>query len=203
MIKKEIRLEGLMDPNDLKPAPGPLRMVQEFVNTRSNQRGSDHLEDVQGTARWLAGRGHLPGGVDEVSEADRWRLIALREGLRGVLVIHNAGAGARKGEAADFEELDDLAGAALLRVCFDPSGEPWLRPAKDKEDGVQRAMALMLAAVARSAAEGSWERLKACRNEECRWAFYDSSKNRSGTWCDMDTCGARHKMRAYRERKSG
>jgi len=44
--------------------------------------------------------------------------------------------------------------------------------------------------------------LKACRNEGYRWAFYDISKNRSGSWCDMDICGARHKMRAYRERKS-
>ena len=25
-----------MDPNDVKPAPEPLRVVQEFVNTRSN-----------------------------------------------------------------------------------------------------------------------------------------------------------------------
>ena len=51
-------------------------------------------------------------------------------------------------------------------------------------------------------AEGTWERLKACRNEDCRWAFYDVSKNRSGSWCDMAVCGARHKMRAYRKRKS-
>jgi hypothetical protein len=24
-----------------------------------------------------------------------------------------------------------------------------------------------------------------------------------GSWCNMDVCGARHKMRRYRERKSG
>jgi predicted RNA-binding Zn ribbon-like protein len=52
-------------------------------------------------------------------------------------------------------------------------------------------------------AEGTWERLKVCHNEECRWAFYDASKNRLGRWCNMDVCGARHKMRAYRERKTG
>jgi predicted RNA-binding Zn ribbon-like protein len=88
-------------------------------------------------------------------------------------------------------------------VSFDPSGEPRLRPAEGMKDGVGKAMALMLAAVMRSAVEGTWRRLKACRNEGCRWAFYDSAKNRSGTWCDMGTCGARHKMRAYRERRSG
>jgi predicted RNA-binding Zn ribbon-like protein len=193
-----------MDPNDMKPAPEPLRVVQEFVNTRRALRGIDLLEETEGTARWLAGHGLFPDGVAVVGEADRRRLISFREGLRRTLVIHNAGAEVREGEvAAVFEEPNDFAGAALVRVSFDPSGEPRLRPAEESEDGVEKAMALMLAAVMRSAVDGTWGRLKACRNEGCRWAFYDSAKNRSGTWCDMDTCGARHKMRAYRERKSG
>lgn len=193
-----------MDPNDVKPAPGPLRVVQEFVNTRSNLRGSDLLEDGEGTARWLAGHGLLPDGVAEVDEADRWRLISFREGLRRVLVVHNAGAEVRGGEvAATFDGPDDPAGAALLQVSFDPSGEVRLRPAEGKGNEVDKAMALMLAAVVRSAVDATWGRLKACRNEGCQWAFYDSAKNRSGTWCHMDACGARHKMRAYRERKSG
>ena len=55
----------------------------------------------------------------------------------------------------------------------------------------------------RSAVEGTWGRLKVRRDEGCRWVFYDSAKNRSGTWCYMDICGARHKMRTYRVRKSG
>ena len=192
-----------MDPNDVKPAPGPLRVVQEFVNTRSNLRGSDLLEETEGTARWLAGHGLLDG-VAEVSETDRRRLISFREGLRRVLVVHNAGAKVREGKvAAIFEEPDDLAGAALLRVSFDPSGEPRLSPAEGKGNEIDKAMALVLAAVVRSAVDGTWGRLKACRNEGCKWAFYDSAKNRSGTWCHMDACGARHKMRAYRERRSG
>jgi predicted RNA-binding Zn ribbon-like protein len=47
--------------------------------------------------------------------------------------------------------------------------------------------------------DGTWERLKACRN--CRWSFYDYSPNRSGTWCSMQLCGNRRKTRAYRKRK--
>ena len=81
-----------MDPNDVKPAPGPLRVVQEFVNTRSNLRGSDLLEDAEITARWLAGHGLFPDGDAEVGEVDRRRLTSFREGLRKVLVVHNAAA---------------------------------------------------------------------------------------------------------------
>ncbi|MBA2374706.1 MAG: CGNR zinc finger domain-containing protein [Rubrobacter sp.] len=35
-----------------------------------------------------------------------------------------------------------------------------------------------------------------CRNEKCQWVFHDGSKNRSGSWRDMQTCGARNNSRA-------
>jgi predicted RNA-binding Zn ribbon-like protein len=47
--------------------------------------------------------------------------------------------------------------------------------------------------------DGSWARLKACRN--CNWSFYDYSPNRSATWCSMQICGNRAKTRAYRRRR--
>jgi predicted RNA-binding Zn ribbon-like protein len=43
--------------------------------------------------------------------------------------------------------------------------------------------------------------MKACAADDCQWAFYDSSKNRSRTWCSMDVCGHRAKTRAYRARR--
>jgi predicted RNA-binding Zn ribbon-like protein len=49
--------------------------------------------------------------------------------------------------------------------------------------------------------DGTWPRFKTCRNDECRWAFYDHSKNRSGTWCTMADCGDKLKARAYRQRR--
>jgi predicted RNA-binding Zn ribbon-like protein len=49
--------------------------------------------------------------------------------------------------------------------------------------------------------DGSWSRLKACRNHGCRWAFYDYSRNRSASWCSMQLCGNRTKTRTYRRRR--
>ena len=49
--------------------------------------------------------------------------------------------------------------------------------------------------------EGQWIRLKVCPADDCQWAFYDRSRNRSATWCDMKVCGNRHKVREYRERR--
>ena len=68
--------------------------------------------------------------------------------------------------------------------------------------GFQGALGRLLGVAYRSMAQGTWWRLKACPAEDCQWAFYDRSRNRSAVWCDMKVCGNRHKVRAFRERHS-
>ena len=184
-----------MDYEDLKPAPGSLALVQEFVNTRKHLYGGDRLGDVEGANAWLNERGLLRAG-ERVDEAGRRRLEAFREELRGVLLAHNGGPG------ADVDLLNELVASAALRVRFEPDGHLALESGAEGEPA-DRALGRLLAMAVGAEAEGTWKRLKACRNEDCRWAFYDASKNRSGSWCTMSVCGARHKMRAYRRRKSG
>jgi CGNR zinc finger protein/putative stress-induced transcription regulator len=67
-------------------------------------------------------------------------------------------------------------------------------------DGVDGAIARLMAIVAVAVEHGDWARLKACPAENCFWAFYDRSKNRSGRWCKMEVCGNVEKARAFRER---
>jgi predicted RNA-binding Zn ribbon-like protein len=49
-------------------------------------------------------------------------------------------------------------------------------------------------------ADGTWDRLKACAADDCHWAFYDHTRNRSGRWCSMAVCGNRAKVERFRER---
>jgi predicted RNA-binding Zn ribbon-like protein len=65
---------------------------------------------------------------------------------------------------------------------------------------VDNAFGRMLATVFRAMSDGTWSRMKACGNPDCRWAFYDATKNHSGRWCEMASCGNRMKARAFRER---
>ncbi|WP_330256699.1 CGNR zinc finger domain-containing protein [Nocardia sp. NBC_00565] len=48
----------------------------------------------------------------------------------------------------------------------------------------------------------SWPRLKTCREPSCRWAFFDHSRNHGRTWCSMDVCGNRVKVRASHRRNA-
>jgi hypothetical protein len=58
----------------------------------------------------------------------------------------------------------------------------------------------VLAAASRLAVLGDWDRVKICPASDCRWAFFDRSRNHSRTWCSMRVCGNREKARAWRER---
>ena len=108
---------------------------------------------------------------------------AFREALRALLV-----------DKRDPEAIAALNAAAdRVRLRFDADGAAVLQG-----DGL---VASMLAIIARAQADGTWERMKACRAEDCRWAFYDRSRNRSRAWCSMSECGNRAKARSYRARQ--
>ena len=100
-------------------------------------------------------------------------------------------------DPAAVETLNRAARGAEVVVAFGDEGSPQLAPVRSGLDG---ALARLLGVAFRARAEGTWQRLKACPAHDCEWAFYDASKNMSGTWCDMQVCGNRAKARSYRAR---
>jgi predicted RNA-binding Zn ribbon-like protein len=181
--------------NNPKPAPGALGLVQDFDNPRNSLQGGDLLGGMEEADRRLAERGLLAAD-ESVGETGRRALVEFREALRAVLLAHNGAAE----PGAGVEGLNRMAGSAVLGVLFGADGRPALGPVAG-EDPAERVVARLLAEIYRADAEDRWGRLKACRNPGCRWVFYDASKNGQGRWCNMQVCGARHKMRRYRERK--
>lgn len=67
--------------------------------------------------------------------------------------------------------------------------------------GAGDALSAVMLEVTRLAATGELARIKLCPAHDCRWAFLDSSRNRSRTWCDMGVCGNRAKVRTFRARQ--
>ncbi len=172
------------------PAAGRIR---DFVNTRDVDSGTDELTGPPELGAWLRKNGLLDP-ADAVRQADLQRAIALREALRTALMAHHDAE-----TEPSFPDLEALAEDLPLRLTF-PSGGPRLGPA---HRGARGALAALVADVYDAVADGSWTRLKACPADDCSWAFYDSSKNRSRTWCSMQVCGNRSKTRAFRARHAG
>jgi predicted RNA-binding Zn ribbon-like protein len=153
-------------------APEPLRQVQLLLNTTNVESGDDWLPD------WLAERG-ATGELERARE--------LREALRSLVLANNGFA-----LAADALPVVNAA-AECVSLRVDAERRVHL-------DGGGDALAAVCAVALGAMLDGTWNRLKACRN--CHWSFYDNSPNRSATWCSMQLCGNRTKTRAYRRRKS-
>jgi len=49
---------------------------------------------------------------------------------------------------------------------------------------------------------GQETRVKICRNPDCRWVFYDTTKAKSRRWCSDKVCGNRDRVRRARARTS-
>lgn len=179
--------------DETKPAPMPLLLLQSFVNTWEADSGIDLLGDPHsGLPRWLEEAGLVadPG-------ADLARLREFRESMRALIV---ANTGASDPEPGAVAALNALADGGCLRPVVRPDGAVALQPPGDV--GLTSFAAAMLLIMRDAQRDGSWGRLKACRNPDCRWAFYDRSHAGRGAWCDMAVCGNRIKNRNLRTRRS-
>ena len=178
---------------DRKAAPGELELVRTFVNTADIEEGLDDLGTPAELRDWLTARELMDPG-ERVTEGDLRRAREVREGLRALLLSNNG----CEFDSTAIERLDRAASRAGLRLRFHPGGCAEFEP---DATGVDGALARLLAIVAEARVEGEWERLKACADHGCEWAFYDRSKNRSKKWCSMEVCGNVAKARKYRARR--
>jgi predicted RNA-binding Zn ribbon-like protein len=176
-------------------APGQLEIVRSFVNSVDLEDEVEELGSPRKLATWLAAH-DLAGAETRATRADLGRAIGLREALRVLLLSHNGGTDA---PADAVSTLDEVARRARVQLRFRDGAGTVLEP---DAGGVDGALGRLLAIVHASIADGTWSRLKACREGSCEWAFYDHTKNRSGAWCNMGDCGNRAKARTFRERRA-
>jgi len=173
-----------------EPAPAAaLERARRFINTVNHLHAREYLPDAATFQRVCVELGLPDPGL--VDDADLQRVRSVREALRGLAATHNDGPA-----VATADVLAAQAHRSGLAVSFAGDEAPILVTA----DGADGALGTVLAAIAEAMRDGHWQRMKACRNERCRWVFYDHSRNRTGTWCSMRVCGNRHKVRAHRAR---
>ena len=179
-------------PDYSHPYSKDLDAVIQFVNSVHYEQGEieEHLDSPAALDAFIAEHGL---GKAHAKPADLRRAVEVREALREVMAANNG----LPLEPGSVEMLNRAAARAKVVAAFDDHATWRIEPATDGVDG---ALGRMLATVFRAMSDGSWSRIKACGNPECLWAFYDTSKNHTGRWCEMATCGNRMKARAFRER---
>jgi predicted RNA-binding Zn ribbon-like protein len=167
-------------------------LILDFVNSLDLRPYEEGFDSPQALRAWFVDREILDPGA-RVTAADLAEAVGVREAIRDLLAAKNE-------LPADVEAasavLDQAVCRAKLGVRF-ADGEMKLAPGVG---GVRGALGWVLAEVSAAQANGTWDRMKACRADDCRWAFLDTAKNRSRAWCSMQSCGNRAKVNAYRVR---
>ena len=172
-------------------APGGLGLVQDFLNTRAiDGYGPDLLADPELAGGWAAAAVRAWSSARDanlqaptLSDGDLVKLRSLRATIEQ-LVAGGPPSSGSVGVAASFA----LSDAGELRL--DPSGSGW------------RWLASALwGEILLSQHADTWRRIKRCNNHRCGSTFYDRSKNNSGVWHDVKTCGNAVNLRASRARR--
>jgi predicted RNA-binding Zn ribbon-like protein len=169
--------------------------VQDVLNTHPTQRPpvADLLADLDSAQRWLDGalqnwsqETGVPQNRVLLTEADLDKLRGLRADLTTLL------------RSADQSHDGTLLPSASVSARVGPDGTALLEP---RGDGSRRVSAIVLIETFTAQRTDTWRRLKICRNEVCRAAFYDRSRNNSAVWHDSRACGNATYLRASRARK--
>lgn len=175
----------------LTPAPAGLGLVQDFLNTVGiGDYGPDLLGDMEragawaaaAVAAWSAERGH-GATPPPLTEADLPKLRAVRDTI---------------GKLVNGEPVNVVANAGSASLAVSQTGAVRLEPAGS---GWRWFASALWAEVLLSQRDDTWRRLKQCRNPRCDATFYDRSKNNSGVWHDVKTCGNAANLRASRARR--
>jgi hypothetical protein len=155
----------------------PADLVVRFLNTVDVEAGSDAMATVDGWESWLSDQG-LDGCF---GPQDPVALERARE-LRGDLRAQAGGEQRAQGRQVGIQVALTVDGHVELSATT--------------------AVGFLAAAAATVAIEERIDRIKICPADDCRWAFYDTSRNRSRQWCSMEVCGNRAKARAHRQRSA-
>ena len=164
-------------------------------------RGSGRSEDRLGNTEWL--RSFLTRwdwALPQTATAEAG--AALRE-LRSLLQrIVDAMASGRPVSRKDWRSLNGLMARALLfrqlKISAEADYQLEYVPLEKNIDNLVAEIAFSFADVI---AHGDPTRIKVCENPDCRWVYYDKSKNRTRRWCEDSACGNLMKVRRFRARQ--
>jgi predicted RNA-binding Zn ribbon-like protein len=183
-----------LEPGARAPAPGRLRVVQQFINSLDIEAGSEEFATSGQLRSWLVSHALAkPRGL-HLTPKDLERARRFRELLRDLAAGNNGSAGHQRLRGKLNRELARLPFVGALEdgdvARLQPTGT-----------GIDRALSQLAAIVIEEMISSRWSRLKACAEDICRWVFYDHSRSRTGIWCTMAICGSRAKSRAYYRRR--
>lgn len=131
-------------------------------------------------------------------EPIRTQLLELRETMRHIVEKVAGGAQAAPEELAALNRAMALAPDCLRIDLLDGA---YRLKRTSPVTGWELVMARVAGSFAELLATEDVRRIKICDNPDCRWIYFDESRNRVRRWCDDKACGNLMKVRRFRQRQ--
>jgi predicted RNA-binding Zn ribbon-like protein len=200
----KLQLSGGDMAEDIQPAKQGFLILADhpaldILNTVPMIAGelTDMLQSDADVLRWLEVVG-LPAARSMLKPlALLHGMRTLREMIRSVIEKRKAG------KKADVTALNEFLAKGQSYLSLLPEKNGALRVHREWE---QRTAEQVLAPLAEMAAtfiaEADFGLVRRCEDAHCVLWFYDRTRSHHRRWCSMATCGNRHKVAAFRERKA-
>ncbi|KEK23295.1 CGNR zinc finger domain-containing protein [Bacillus gaemokensis] len=170
-------------------APGKLETIRDFLNTwripNDTRKQVDELNTIDDVLQFM--REHFD---EKVSFGTLDKLRRFRDEIR--FAVEEQGT------------LQEWLEKYPFRVCVTES----MDSVTYEPIGERNLYTMMLQIILVAIDQKQWGRLKAC--PDCRWVFYDHSRNGSKRWCGMyaggkegRACGTIAKVKNYRAKRKG
>jgi predicted RNA-binding Zn ribbon-like protein len=204
-----------------KPPPVSFELIAghpavDFVNTVGGLRPARTREKLNSFADLVAwglqtgvltpGEGHrlTREAASRPAEAER-AVEHARTYREAAYRVFLATAEGRPAPPEDVVSLEDEVRRAWVQRRLRPSGSgyAWAGSEELQLDTVVSRVALAAAELLTSPVAEKVRVCDAIRSEECGWLYLDQTRNHSRRWCEMESCGNRHKARRHYARVRG
>lgn len=174
----------------------------DFINSDwRDWRGSGKREnrlEKQEWLEWFTQTWELNVPIPVGEDISR-SLLQLREHMRSIVETVVAGGAVKE---ADLDALNQaLALAPAHMRVTKAEGTGYRLDSVSAVEGWPFVMGQIAGSFAELLTSQDVQRIKICDNEDCRWVFFDESRNRARRWCDDKMCGNLMKVRRFRERQ--
>ena len=180
----------------------------DFTNTSSG-RGSptqqDHLRVAENVVAWARHAKLLgPADTEWLSEKVATDEALARRLLRRALdlreALHAIGVAVAAGGAAPAPEVARLAkehAACVACAQLTPDGGRYVWTWIPREAPIEALLGPIALSALATLGQADLTRVKRCEGEKCGWLFFDTTKNKSRRWCEMEICGNRAKQKRH------
>jgi predicted RNA-binding Zn ribbon-like protein len=172
----------------------------DFLNTRERVNADlvDLFESDEDVLIWLKQAGFSAPAINAGAEPLALLRSArrLRDSIRSLVEKRKAG---RQGDPSVLNSFL-AASQSYPQLVWNKSSTLAIDTVR-RQDTAESILAPVAEAAADLLTTADFKLVKRCEDETCARWFFDQTKSHRRRWCSMETCGNRHKVAAYRDRR--